>query len=58
MFKAANEGIEKIAQQKQKVIKQLESLLAGCVNREKNSKIFFHQHQEFELKNMKSLMGI
>ena len=32
MFKAANKGIKKITQQKQKVIKQLESLLAGCVN--------------------------
>lgn len=32
MFKAANEGTEKIAQQKQKVIKQLESLFAGRVN--------------------------
>ena len=32
MFKAANEYIEKIAQQKQKVVKQLESLLAGRVN--------------------------
>ena len=32
MFKAANGGIEKIAQQKQKVIEQLESLLAGRVN--------------------------
>ena len=32
MFKAANKGIENIAQQKQKVIRQLESLFAGRVN--------------------------
>jgi uncharacterized LabA/DUF88 family protein len=32
MFKAGNKGIEEIAEQKQKVIKQLESLLAGRVN--------------------------
>ena len=32
MFKAGNKRIEKIAEQKQKVIKQLESLLAGRVN--------------------------
>lgn len=32
MFKAGNKGIEEIAKQKQKVIKQLESLFAGRVN--------------------------